>query len=371
MFKKEEYKGVHERFKKCMQMKQILEDGKWWFDICIGNKSERKGELDNNENKKNLQELRKIYNNHWYKKFRSDNRGQLGPCPVIMIGGAQSPLFYINRFAQNLRTLRIANDLESEIVKRLQQFDTFLDASIEVEIGACFVESGYKVDLHPILSNGRKCDMRIRGENGDWIYVEITHLKLSEQEKRVFKLSSQFMKGIKKTFPEEISGFLRFIKPLSLQQNELLGMIIQRIKQEYVRNGLPIVFKDDIVKVELRKKEKGKGLRIEGLSMFTQRDEGRHLIERALRKYKQLPKEGPGIIIVNPTWILASQIRGKMDERLKGLLNPYTHKRVSGIIITNKRAERSGIMKTIPLIVINSYAKRRCDNDIIRLAQSL
>ncbi len=350
-------------------MKQISDEDEWWFDTCIGKINDREGKLSEKEILEYLSELRKIYDNKWYRGFRNSRKG-LGPCPIPMMGGIQSPTFSIVRLGQNLKTLGGADNLDSELVKRLRQFRTFLDASIEVEIGACFVEGGYRVELYPILSSGSKCDMRVKGEN-DWIYVEVTHLKLSEREKDSFKLSSQLMERVRKVIPEEVSGLMKFSKPLPPQPNELLDNIIRKIKEEYARNGLPIKFEDDIVKVDLRKREKGRGLGTEGLSLSAQKDEGRHLIKRALSEYKQLPEQGPGVIIVNPTWLLAPQVGEGMAERLKGLFSPNLHTRVSGIIFANKRAERSGMIKSVPLPVANPYAKRRCDRDIERLANAL
>jgi len=350
-------------------MKQISDDDEWWFDTCVGKITDKEGKLSEKEILEYLSELKKIYDNKWYRDFRNSRKG-MGPCPIPMMGGMQSPVFSIVRLGQNLKTLGGVENLDSELVKRLQQFDTFLDASIEVEIGACFTEAGYEVELYPILSSGSKCDMRVRGED-DWIYVEITHLKSSEREKRSFKLSSQLMERVRKAIPEEVSGLMKFTKPLPPQPDEVLDNIIREIKEEYARNGLPIEFKDNAVKVELRKREKGKGFGIEGLSLSAQKDEGRHIIKRALSKYKQLPEEGLGIIVVNPTWLLAPQVGEGMAERLKGLLSPNLHTRVSGIIFANKRAERSGVIKTVPSIVINPHAKRRCDHDIERFAEAL
>ena len=361
--------GLAEKIKKCMRMKQISDNDKWWFEICVGKIINEKGKLSDEEILQYLSELKKIYDNKWYREFRGSKPG-LEPCPLTMMGGAQSPIFSIVRLAQNLKTLGEVNNLESELIERLKQWDAFLDASIEVEVGACFVEAGYEVELYPILSSGRKCDMRVRGKN-NWIYIEVTHLRLSERERRGFKLRMEFSDSIHRAIPEGFSGVMRFTKTLHPRPKKLIEKIIQRIEEEHARHGLPIEFKDTIVEVELRKREKGRGFLIEGLSFFQPRDEGRHLIKRALSKYDQLPEEGPGVVIVNPVWLLAPQVGDGMVERLKGLLNPDLHTRVSGIIFSNKRAERSGILKTVPTVVLNPYAKRKCDQDIERLAEAL
>jgi len=357
---------MEERIKKCMRMKRIFDDAAWWFDICVGNITDNSVKLSGEEILECLSELKKIYDNKWYREFRG-SKTALGPCPIAMMGGIQSPIFSIVRLGQNLKTLGGVDNLDSELIERLKRLNTFLDASIEVEVGACFVEAGYKVEPYPILPSGKKCDMRVRGEN-DWIYIEITHLRPS---KRDFKLNMEFTDKVHRVIPEEISGIIKFAKPLALQPDKLIDKIAQKIEEEYTRSGLPIKFKNATVKVELRKREKGRGLWVEGLSFFPPKDEGRHLIERALSEYEQLPEEGFGVIIVNPGWLLAPQVGEGMVERLKGLLNPNLHTRVSGIIFSNKRAERSGIIKTVPSVVINPYAKRRCDHDIERLAEAL
>lgn len=352
-----------------MSMKQISDNDKWWFDICVGKITDKRGKLSDEKIIKRLSELKKIYDNRWYRKFRNIKTG-LGPCPITMMGGIQSPIFSIVRLGQNLKTLGGVDNLESELIERLRQLDTFMDASIELEIGACFAEAGYKVELYPTLASGKKCDMRVRGKD-DWVYIEITHLRPSKRERRGFQLSMEFTDSVHRAIPEGFSGAIKFAKQLPSQPSKIIAKIIQRIEKEYAKSGLPIQFKDAGVEVELRKKKKGRGFKVEGLSFFQPKDEGRHLIERALSKYQQLPEDGPGVIIVNPVWLLAPQVGEGMIERLKGLLNANLHTRVSGIILSNKRAERSGIIKTVPSIAINPYAKRRCDHEIEKLAQAL
>jgi len=358
-----------ERIEKCLRMKQISDDDEWWLTFCVGEITNKEGKLRDEKISEYLLELKRIYDNKWYREFRYLKTG-LGPCPLPMIGGVQSPFFSIIRLGQNLKNLGGVDNLESELIERLKQLDTFLDAFIEVEIGSCFIEAGYEVELYPILPSGKKCDIRVRGEY-DWIYIEITHLRRSESDRRSFKLSMDFSSRIHRAIPEGFSGEIKFAKILPSQTNKLIDKIIQKIEEEYARSGLPIEFKDSNVDVKLRKREKGRGFKVEGLTFFQQKDEGRHLIEQALSKYNQLPEEGPGVIIVNPVWFLAPQVGEGMVERLRGLLTSNIHRRVSGIIFSNKRAERSGIIRTVPSIVINPYAKQRCDHDIEILAGAL
>jgi hypothetical protein len=79
------------------------------------------------------------------------------------------------------------------------------------------------------------------------------------------------------------------------------------------------------------------------------------------------------LIILNPLWLPTPETDGEIMGRLKGLPNSKLHTRVSGIVITNKRAEPArGIkIKTRPFVVINTHAKQRCDHDLERLAQAL
>lgn len=358
-----------ERIKKCIRVKQISDNDKWWFETCVGKIVDKKGKLSDEEIVQYLAELKKIYDNAWYREFRGD-RTELGSCPLTMLGGAQSPIFSIVRLAQNLKTLGGVSNLKSELIERLQLRDEFLDATIEVEVAACFAEAGYEVELYPILSSGRVCDMRVRGEN-DWIYIEVTHLRLSERERMDFKLRMEFSDSIHRAIPEGFSGVIRFTKTLHPRPGKLIHKIIHRIEEEYAGHGLPIKFKDTSVEVEIGKREQGRDLLIEGLSFFQPRNEGRHLVKRALGKYDQLPEEGHGVVIVNPTWLLAPQVGEGMAERLKGLLNPDFHTRISGIILSNKRAERSGFLKPLPSVILNPFAKRKCDQDLERLAEAL
>jgi len=361
--------SVAERFKKCTHLKQISDGDVWWFDTCVGKITDKKGKLSEEEIFGYVSELRKIYDNKWYREFRNTGKG-IGPCPIPMMGGIQSPEFSILRLGQNLKTLGGVENLDNELVKRLQQFGTFLDASIEVEIGACFVEAGYKVELYPLLSSGKKCDMRVRVTN-NWIYVEVTNLKPTESDMKSFRLPMNFVDNLHRIIPEKFSGIVKFTKKSPSKANNLIDEIILTIKEAYIKSGLPIQYNDENVNVKLKKIETGGTIKVEGLNNFQQKDEGRHLIERVLSKYDQLPEEGPGVIIANPVWLLAPQIGEGMIERLRGLFNSSLHTRVSGIIFSNKRAEKSGIIKTIPSIVINPYARWPCDADIEKLASAL
>ena len=360
-----------EKLKKCMRMRQTSDDDIWWFEEWLGKIPAREGKLCDEEIFRYLSELKKIYDNRWYRRFRKSKPG-LGPCPLTMIGDLQS----IIRFAQNLTTLGGVEKLEDELIERLSQWDTFLDASLEVEVGACFTEAGYETELYPSTSKGQKCDMRVRGEDY-WVYVEVTRLGISKKENIGFKLSGKLIDEVFTILPENICGTIKLISPSQLQPERIVELIIQKISEEYSKNGLPVAFKNENVEVNLREKQKNdfRGVGVEGLSFlscFQPKEEGRHLVEQALYEYSQLPPGGPGVIIVNPLWLLAPEIDEGIMERLRGLLNSKLHTRVSGIVITNKIAERSNIkIKTLPFVVINANAKRRCDKDIERLAQAL
>lgn len=354
-----------------MRMRQTSDDDIWWFEEWLGKIPAREGKLCDEEIFRYLSELKKIYDNRWYRRFRKSKPG-LGPCPLTMIGDLQS----IIRFAQNLTTLGGVEKLEDELIERLSQWDTFLDASLEVEVGACFTEAGYETELYPSTSKGQKCDMRVRGEDY-WVYVEVTRLGISKKENIGFKLSGKLIDEVFTILPENICGTIKLISPSQLQPERIVELIIQKISEEYSKNGLPVAFKNENVEVNLREKQKNdfRGVGVEGLSFlscFQPKEEGRHLVEQALYEYSQLPPGGPGVIIVNPLWLLAPEIDEGIMERLRGLLNSKLHTRVSGIVITNKIAERSNIkIKTLPFVVINANAKRRCDKDIERLAQAL
>lgn len=64
-------------------MKQISDDAKWWLDICVGKITDKEGKVSDAKIVEYLSELSKIYDNKWYKKFRSSKVG-LGPCPITM-----------------------------------------------------------------------------------------------------------------------------------------------------------------------------------------------------------------------------------------------------------------------------------------------
>lgn len=360
-----------ERFNKCLHMRQISDDDKWWFEVCVGKMADGEGKLRDEEICQYLSALKKIYDNKWYREFR-DSKPRLGPCPLTMIGGVES----VVRLGQNLRTLGGVDKLENELIERLKQWDTFLDASLEVEVAACFIEAGHEIELYPVSGAGHKCDMRVRVVDC-WVYVEVTRLDLSENERSGFKLSGELIAKVHAIVPEKICSKIRFVGSSPLQPERIVESTVQKVRERHMKNGLPVVFRDDIVEVELREMRKNEfgGVGVEGLSFlsyFQPKDEGRHLVEQALSEYKQLPKEGPGVIIVNPVWLLAPEIDEGILERLKGLLDSKLHTRVSGIIITNKLAERSSIrIKTLPFVIINTHAKRRCDQDIERLAQAM
>lgn len=102
-----------------------------------------------------------------------------------------------------------------------------------------------------------------------------------------------------------------------------------------------------------------------------QKSQGRKMAEKILRKYDQLPEQGPGVIVANPPHFLAPDTSGGIAERLHGLLKPDLHTRVSALILASKWAERSGFIKPYPVVTINGHAKKRCDKEVSRLADAL
>lgn len=99
--------------------------------------------------------------------------------------------------------------------------------------------------------------------------------------------------------------------------------------------------------------------------------QGTKIIEKCLRKAAQLPVSECSVIVVNPATLIDEEIGQIILESARGFLLPDVYNRISGIIISNKLIERSGFIKAQPIVLINDYASRRCDEEIERLAEAL
>lgn len=99
--------------------------------------------------------------------------------------------------------------------------------------------------------------------------------------------------------------------------------------------------------------------------------EGSKIIGKCIREVQQLPKSECGAIIINPPTLFDKEMGTVILESMRDFLFPGLYTRISGIILTNKLIERSGFIKAQPVVLINTYAEKRCDNELERLAEAL
>ena len=99
--------------------------------------------------------------------------------------------------------------------------------------------------------------------------------------------------------------------------------------------------------------------------------QGSKLIQKSIEEAGQLPEDQYGVIIVNPPTLFDQEVGIAILEALRGYLTPELYRRISGIILANKRIERSGFLRAFPTVIANAYAYRRCDSELLRLAEAL
>ena len=362
---------VRDKAAQCKRMERIREDDDWWLELCIGKLNHSHSDFSEEEIEASIRVLKKIYDNKWYKELRSMTEHG-GHCGISLLGGVQSTLANILRFGNYVANLGLEN-LNEELIRRLRNWKTYNAAWVEVVVASCFKMAGYRVLLNPVLQSGKKPDNMVYVD-GEWIYIEIIHLGRSEREKARNRIVHELSESIQKSLPEPTySCEVKFTKPLASKKVKKCFEKIGKIIREKCKEQLPPLSIDlNHVAIKVTKGDRGTYVKIQG-SIFEgeQRDEGRHLIERALKEYRQLPEDGPGVIVVNPLWLLSPDVGEGMEERLKGLFRPNLHTRVSGIIISNKRAERSGFMRVFPISITNPFAKKRCEKALENLSTAL
>jgi hypothetical protein len=357
--------NIKEKIEKCNTLKNVTNKDKWWLELCTG-------KCWNPNVQPIISELKMIYDNKWYRELRNMRNG-FGPCALSMIGGMQSTISNILDIGENLRVLGGIKNLDSELIHRLKNPTDFLDTWVEIDIIACFAKAGFPIILHPKLPNGRYSDAKVK-VNGKWIWVEITHLDMMQNERNDFKSCAELVQMIEDCIPgKRLMGRIKFLTTVKSNPIILFKRIINEIKAVYLKNGLPINLELDSEKVivNLYESQGGLGICVEGFHTIELPNIGKHLVKRTLKEYKQLPEDGPGIIITNPSSLLDPQIGLGMEERLRGLFTPEMHQRVSGIIFVNRRVKRSGFIKDHPIPIINEFAKKRCDRSIEKLSNAL
>lgn len=99
--------------------------------------------------------------------------------------------------------------------------------------------------------------------------------------------------------------------------------------------------------------------------------QGSKVIERCIEEVSQLPLSQCGIVIVNPPTLFDEEIGRTIMETMKAWFSPELYTKLSGIIIANKRIERSGFIKAQPIPIVNIHASNRCDSQLAKLAEAL
>lgn len=99
--------------------------------------------------------------------------------------------------------------------------------------------------------------------------------------------------------------------------------------------------------------------------------QGSKLIEKSINKVGQLPRSHCGVVVVNPPTLFDEEMARAIMEAVEAYLAPDLHTRISGIILANKRIERSGFLRACPTVLVNAHACKRCDSELLRLAEAL
>lgn len=104
---------------------------------------------------------------------------------------------------------------------------------------------------------------------------------------------------------------------------------------------------------------------------FDWKRRGSNLIEKCIGEAGQLPRSQCGAIIMNPPTLIDEEFGRSILAAMKDFLLPDLYTRISGIILANKLIERSGFIKTMPIVLVNVHASRRCDSELEKLAEAL
>lgn len=99
--------------------------------------------------------------------------------------------------------------------------------------------------------------------------------------------------------------------------------------------------------------------------------QGSKIIEKSINEVSQLPRFQCGAIVVNPPTLIDEEMERAIMEAMQAYLSPDLYTRISGIILANKRIERSGFLKACPIVLVNTHAYKRCDSELLRLAEGL
>ncbi|MFC1956875.1 hypothetical protein ACFLVY_01080 [Chloroflexota bacterium] len=99
--------------------------------------------------------------------------------------------------------------------------------------------------------------------------------------------------------------------------------------------------------------------------------QGSKLIEKSINEVSQLPRGQCGAVVVNPATLFDEEMARAIMEAMRAYLAPDHYTKISGIILANKRIERSGFLKAHPTVLVNAHAHKRCDNELLRLAEAL
>jgi hypothetical protein len=266
--------NIKEKIEKCNTLKNVTNKDKWWLELCTG-------KCWNPNVQPIISELKMIYDNKWYRELRNMRNG-FGPCALSMIGGMQSTISNILDIGENLRVLGGIKNLDSELIHRLKNPTDFLDTWVEIDIIACFAKAGFPIILHPKLPNGRYSDAKVK-VNGKWIWVEITHLDMMQNERNDFKSCAELVQMIEDCIPgKRLMGRIKFLTTVKSNPIILFKRIINEIKAVYLKNGLPINLELDSEKVivNLYESQGGLGICIEGFHTIELPNIGKHLVKR-------------------------------------------------------------------------------------------
>lgn len=351
----------------------LTNDNEWWFDRRLEREviyDFLKGRLKPEQIDLYLDSFKSIYDNDWWRPRSLVPEAIVRRDPLSFFC-VQSTIEFIVRIGECLDILGGKEVLDSELIDRLQNRETFKSAVFELESAACFKQADFVVTMYPTVPSGCKPEGRLL-KDGKEIYYEVTERHFSGHQLKSNKIESHILNWINNNIGL-VDGFIEFlIKKDNMQElvNELIDFLDKQLKKGLF-NQFPYHFKNDKFEIYICKHTlNGSWFGVNGLE-----PDQEYIIEQWMKKLfkkaKQLPSGKCGVIIGSPLFLWGPDELNAAINAISRELKLSTHSRVSGIILCAKHIERSGIIRHIPSIIFNPRAEIKNEDKIKAMATAL
>lgn len=288
---------------------------------------------------KGLNKLRKILGENQLKEALRKRH------PIFDFLRNQAPWsqFYVAELGRKLMMLRDVPNFE-RLKATLMSKDEFYSAEAELEIAVKMKKAGFDIDLYPTLDS-KESDIKVCLD-GEEYFLEITTLQASEEERAASKtfhfLTWPFL------FDNRISIVGKIHKALSIPhilelQRKIRNGITKAIREDRCVELIEPKVMDYFICPKKKAKElynwlRRKGLKatFEGPSWYDRIVEPRRIHKRFQEKYKQLPKDRPGIVVIFSSILHLGRIASNYETLVDMLEETiYAHSRlICGIIVS-------------------------------------